>query len=191
MVVYEFVLQVLTGKVKGRKLKVPRGRTIRPTTSRVKKVIFDTLGDISDFEVLDLFAGSGSLGIEALSRGASEVTFVEKNPSVCRVLRENLTLCGFLDRATVICSDYGLALKRLKRSAKSFDLVFIDPPYSLYEKKSVSELVREAEGVLRKDGIIVIEHNYRLEDKDTPEGFTRVTKPFGGTQLSFFRRADR
>src|SRR3989337_2049770 len=104
------MLQVLTGEAKGRKLKVPKGRTVRPTTSR--------------FKVLDIFAGSGGLGIEALSQGAAHVTFIEKNPLVYRVLRENLHLCGFLDRANLICAHYEGALKRLKKSGKRFDLVF-------------------------------------------------------------------
>ncbi|HXG30935.1 MAG TPA: 16S rRNA (guanine(966)-N(2))-methyltransferase RsmD [Thermodesulfobacteriota bacterium] len=183
------MLRVLTGKVKGRRLKVPKGQTVRPTTSRVKKTIFDMLGDISGLRVLDLFAGSGSLGIEALSRGASHVTFIEKNPFVYRVLKENLSLCGFLDRATLICAHYEGALKRLKKGGKRFDLVFIDPPYISYGRKRVSDFINEAAEVLEDEGIIVIEHNYRIED--IPTGFKRTTRSFGGTQLSFFRRDDR
>ncbi len=180
------MLQVLTGKAKGRRLKVPKGRTIRPTTSRVKKAIFDTLWDISGFKVLDIFAGSGGLGIEALSRGADHVTFIEKNPLVYKVLRENINRCGFLDKTNLICAHYEGALKRLKKSGKKFDLIFIDPPYILYGKKQVGDFINQLFELLERDGTIVIEHNYRIED--SVEGFKRTTKPFGGTQLSLFRR---
>ena len=182
------MLQVLTGEAKGRKLKVLKGRTVRPTTSRIKKTIFDTLGDISGFKVLDIFAGSGGLGIEALSQGAAHVTFIEKNPLVYRVLRENLHLCGFLDRANLICAHYEGALKRLKKSGKRFDLVFIDPPYILYRRKQVGDFISQLSELLEEDGTIVIEHNYRIEN--SIKGFKRITKPFGGTHLSFFRRGD-
>jgi 16S rRNA (guanine966-N2)-methyltransferase len=183
------MLHVLTGKAKGRRLKVPKGKGVRPTTGRVKKTIFDTLGDIKGLKVLDLFAGSGSLGIEALSRDVAHVTFVERNPSVCRVLKENITLCGFMDRADLICAHYRGALKRLKKSGQKFDLVFIDPPYISYGTKEVTDFIDDVSELLEDDGVIVIEHNYKIED--SPGQFNRITKPFGGTQLSFFRRGDR
>lgn len=182
------MLQVLTGEAKGRKLKVPKGSAVRPTTSRVKKTIFDTLGDLSGFKVLDIFAGSGGLGIEALSQGAAHVTFIEKNPLVYRVLRENLHLCGFLDRANLICAHYEGALKRLKKSGKKFDLIFIDPPYILYKRKQVGDFILQLSELLEEDGTIVIEHNYRIEN--SIKGFKRITKPFGETNLSLFRRGD-
>ncbi len=188
VVVYQSVLQVLTGTAKGRKLKVPKGRGVRPTTSRVKKAIFDTLGDISGLNVLDLFAGSGGLGIEALSREAAHVTFIEKNPMAYRVIRGNISLCGFLDRASLICAHYEGALKRLKRRGGKFHLVFIDPPYISYGRKQVGDFIDQVAELLEDGGIIVIEHNYRIED--SPNGFKRTTKSFGGTQLSLFRRGD-
>jgi 16S rRNA (guanine(966)-N(2))-methyltransferase RsmD len=183
------MLHVLTGKAKGRRLKVPKGKSVRPTTGRVKKTIFDMLGDIKGLKVLDLFAGSGSLGIEALSRDVAHVTFVEKDPSVCRVLKENITLCGFIDRADLICSYYEGALKRLKKGGQKFDLVFIDPPYISYGTKEVSDFIDDVAELLEENGVIVIEHNYKLEG--SPDRFERITKPFGGTQLSFFRRGDK
>jgi len=182
------MLHVLTGSAKGRKLKVPKGRGVRPTTGRVKKAIFDTLGDISGLEVLDLFAGSGGLGIEALSRGAAHVTFIEKDPVVFKVLRENLSICGFLDKATLIRTRYEAALNRLRKECKKFDLILIDPPYVSYGKKRVGDFIRQASEVLGNDGVIVIEHNYRMED--SPIGFKRTTKPFGSNRVSFFIRGD-
>ncbi|MGH7889553.1 MAG: 16S rRNA (guanine(966)-N(2))-methyltransferase RsmD [Thermodesulfobacteriota bacterium] len=180
------MLQVLTGTAKGRRLKVPKGKTVRPTTSRIKKSIFDTLGDISGFKVLDIFAGSGSLGIESLSRDASHVTFIEKNPIVYKALRENISLCGFADRATLVPYHYEDALKKLQKRGERFKLIFIDPPYFIYEKQLVDDFINGASELLEDGGVIVIEHNYKIED--TPIGFLRITKPFGGTQVSFFRR---
>jgi len=188
MVVYLSVLQVLAGMAKGRRLKVPKGRGVRPTTSRVKKAIFDTLGDISGLNVLDLFAGSGGLGIEALSRKAAHVTFIEKNPMVYKVIRENISLCGFLDRATLICAYYEGALKRLKKGGKRFDLIFVDPPYVSYGRKRVDDFINESAELLKDGGVVVIEHNYKIEN--SPDGFKRITKSFGGTQVSFFIKGD-
>jgi 16S rRNA (guanine(966)-N(2))-methyltransferase RsmD len=182
------MLQVLTGTAKGRKLKVPKGKAVRPTTSRVKKTIFDTLGNISGLKVLDLFAGSGGLGIEALSRGATHTTFVEKDPTVYKTLKENVLLSGFPDRATLICARYEVAINRLKKRGEKFNLIFIDPPYILYERKEVSDFICETSELLQDGGVIVIEHNRKIEN--TPNGFKRITKPFGGTQLSFFIRGD-
>jgi 16S rRNA (guanine966-N2)-methyltransferase len=107
---------------------------------------------------------------------------------VYRVLRENLHLCGFLDRANLICAHYEGALKRLKKSGKKFDLVFIDPPYILYRRKQVGDFISQLSELLEEDGTIVIEHNYRIEN--SIKGFKRITKPFGGTHLSLFRRGD-
>ena len=180
------MLQVLTGSRKGRKLKVPKGRSVRPPTSRVKKSIFDRLGDISGLRVLDVFSGSGSLGIEALSRGVERVTFIEKDPSTFKVLTENLKTCGFLDSAELICSDYEAALKKLKSRGESYELVFVDPPYELYKTKEVSDFVEKAGELLAKLGILIIEHDHKIED--SPAGFSRFTKPFGGTHVSYFTK---
>ena len=180
------MLQVLTGAIKGRRLKVPKGRAIRPTTSRIKKSIFDTLGDLHGLRVLDVFAGSGSLGIESLSRGAAHVTFVEKDPGVFRLLRDNVAACGFLDKAAMICDDYERSAKRLGKEGNKFNIVFIDPPYSLYEKREVLDFVKLATDCVDYGSIIIIEHERTINAE--AKGFSRVTKPFGGTKVSYFRR---
>ena len=159
---------------------------MRPPTSRVKKSIFDRLGDISGLRVLDVFSGSGSLGIEALSRGAGRVTFIEKDPVTFKMLTENLKTCGFLDSAEQLCSDYEAALKKLKRSGESYELVFVDPPYELYKTKEVSDFVENAGELLTELGILIIEHDHKIED--SPAGFSRFTKPFGGTHVSYFTK---
>lgn len=180
------MLQVLTGSQKGRKLKVPKGSNVRPPTSRVKKSIFDRLGDISGLRVLDVFAGSGSLGIESLSRNTEHVTFIEKDPSTVKVLTENLTKCGFLQNASLICAGYEEALRKLKRNNECYDLIFVDPPYDLYKTKEVSDFVENAGELLHELGILVIEHDHKIQD--SPAGFSRFTKPFGGTHVSYFTK---
>lgn len=182
------MLHVLTGTQKGRKLKVPKGQKIRPTTSRVKKSIFDRLGDISGCRVLDIFAGSGGLGIESLSRGASHVTFIEKDPAVFKILSQNVAVCGFEDESELICAHFEDALRNLGRDEERFDLIFIDPPYKLYEHMEVGDFIALASGVLRKEGMIVIEHDHKIEY--SPPGFERFTKPFGGTHVSYFTRSE-
>lgn len=180
------MLQVLTGAIKGRKLKVPKGRAIRPTTSRIKKSMFDTLGDLHGSRVLDIFAGSGGLGIESLSRGASHVTFIEKGPGVFKLLRDNVASCGFLDKADIICDDYEHATKKLGKEGSKFDVVFIDPPYKLYEKKEVLDFVSLVTNCVDYGSIIIIEHERHLTSE--AKGFSRVTRSFGGTKVSYFRR---
>lgn len=183
------MLRVLTGTAKGRNLKVPKGQKIRPMTSRVKKSVFDTLADISDVRVLDIFAGSGGLGIESLSRGAGHVTAIEKDPAVFKIINENYKHCGFFDKASLICFDYKAALSKLKSRNEVFDLIFIDPPYKLYNVLEVKDFILDVEELLDDDGVIVIEHNYKTDD--TPQGFERITKPFGETQVSYFRKGEQ
>jgi len=186
VVLYQPVLQVLTGSKKGRRLKVPHGRTIRPTTSRIKKSIFDTLGDISELSVLDIFAGSGGLGIESLSRGAAHVTFIEKNPLVSKLLRGNVESCGFLHISTFICNDYEKAVRDLIKKGSRFDIVFIDPPYNLYSRKGVIDFINLVTECIGADSVIVIEHEHQLTA--LAEGFKTITRSFGGTKVSYFRR---
>jgi 16S rRNA (guanine966-N2)-methyltransferase len=182
------MLRVLTGTAKGRKLKVPKGQKIRPMTSRVKKSVFDTLGDISGVRVLDIFAGSGGIGIESLSCGASHVTVIEKDPSVFKITKENYEHCGFIDKASLICSDYKDVLSKLRRRNELFELIFIDPPYRLYRELEVKDFIYDVSELLDDDGVIVIEHDHKIED--TPKRFKRVTKPFGGTHVSYFRKGE-
>lgn len=182
------MLRVLTGTAKGRKLKVPKGQTIRPMTSRVKKSVFDTLGNLSGVSVLDIFAGSGGIGIESLSCGADSVTVIEKDPSVFKITKENYQHCGFMDKATLICSDYKDAISVLRRKKEVFELIFIDPPYKLYGDLEVKDFIEDVTELLHDDGVIVIEHDHKIEN--TPPGFRRFTKQFGGTHVSYFRKGE-
>lgn len=126
-------MRVIAGEAKGRRLRVPAGASVRPTGARMRTSAFDILSHrdaIRGAQVLDLFAGAGGLGIEALSRGAAHLVAVEQDRVAAGVLRENLCACGLDDRASVLESPVERALARLHREGRRFDLVLLDPPYA-------------------------------------------------------------
>ena len=121
-------MRVITGSARGRRLGELKGQETRPTTGKVKEAIFSALQfDIEGKRVLDLFAGTGQMGIEALSRGAASCVFVDRRSDAVRLVRDNLALCGLSDRAQVVCGD---AMGYLNALRTQFDLVFLDPPYA-------------------------------------------------------------
>ncbi|RYM07277.1 16S rRNA (guanine(966)-N(2))-methyltransferase RsmD [Sporolactobacillus sp. THM7-7] len=125
------VVRVIAGENKGRILKPVAGRMTRPTTDKVKETIFNMIGPFFDGGVvLDLYGGSGALGIEALSRGADRAVFVEKAPAACRVIRENVGNCRYDERAEIYKYDARRALERFSDEGRTFDYVFLDPPYA-------------------------------------------------------------
>ena len=147
-------MRVITGSARGRRLRELEGQETRPTTDRVKEGIFNIIQfDIEGRRVLDLFAGTGQLGIEALSRGAESAVFVDQRRDAARLVRENLELTGFADRARVVNGD---AFSYLAGEKTGFDIIFVDPPYAqgLWEK-TLEEISRF--DILRGHGIIVCE----------------------------------
>jgi 16S rRNA (guanine966-N2)-methyltransferase len=180
-------MRVIGGEFKGRRLLVPRGGKIRPTSDRVREAIFDILGPVWTFQrVLDLFAGTGSLGIEALSRGAPEAVFVEQGKGALTVLRGNLKALGLQSRAWVL----SLAVKRgiavLGERGEAFDLIFMDPPYGKgLVAKTLEEIVQR--GILTATGVVVTEHSPR-EEILPPLGLApSQQRRYGDTALSFFQ----
>ncbi|MEA2314265.1 MAG: rRNA (guanine966-N2)-methyltransferase [Solirubrobacteraceae bacterium] len=124
-------MRVIAGRFGGRRLRAPRGRVTRPTSDRVREALFAMLGELAGARVLDLFAGSGALGIEALSRGAASVEFVERDALAAKVLRENLEQLGLQDATARLQEmDVREALQSARARKDKYDLIFIDPPYS-------------------------------------------------------------
>lgn len=182
-------MRVLTGESKGKRLRVPRGGGVRPTSARVKKSIFDVLGDsCPGARVLDLFSGSGSLGIEALSLGADFSAFVEKNPAAARAVSANLASCGYSDRARILNFDFRKALSILRAEGEKFDLVFMDPPYEFHRGAAPLELALEVRGIVAEKGIMIVEHS--SGDSLESGHFETRTRRYGGTSVSFLRRPD-
>lgn len=183
------LIRIIAGSLKSRLVNTPRGDIVRPTSNRVRESIFSVVEDHAEnCCVLDLFAGAGSLGIEAISRGASHVTFVENSPQAVRVLRENIEHLDIQDRTTVMKVDVLGVLKEFSARRARFGMVFMDPPYS----ESLAHRAMAAlalSGVVTEDGIVVAEHRKEdlLEQTYGELVLTRVLK-FGDTWVSIYRR---
>lgn len=173
----------ITGGVFARhSLRSPRGTDTRPTTDRVRESLFAHLQSKYDLEgayVIDLFAGTGSLGFEALSRGAAHVTFVEKSAAVLRVIKENVTDLGVTEQIKLVKSD---VFKWLESSRnEQADFIFADPPYML---PNVTELIDHATPRLTQDGALLLEHDTRHSFEDDPR--IAYSKEYGRTVISIF-----
>ncbi len=179
------MMRVITGSARGRRLSTLDGEDVtRPTTESVKEALFSMIQfEIADKEILDLFAGCGQLGIEALSRGASKCTFVEMNKNAYKIVRENIDRCKFADSSELVQSD---AISFLNRTLENFDIAFLDPPYKM-------ELVNKALPLLARrmneDGIIVCETSRDEELPENVSGWTQTkVKNYGKTKLTLFRK---
>ena len=180
-------MRVIGGKAKGRRLKVPKGRALRPTAARVKEALFNILPhDLSGLKVLDLFAGTGNLSVEALSRGATEAVLVDASRKSGKTIRENIHALGLSHKSKVWVAPVPRSIRLLSRKGETFDLIFLDPPY---EKDWVGKILRaiSQEGLLSKAGILVAEHSVREEVKESygPLGL-QDQRRYGSTVLSFF-----
>lgn len=154
-------MRVVAGSLGGRRLKAPGGEATRPTSDRVREALFAILGPLGGERVLDLFAGSGALGIEALSRGAARVVFVERARPALAVLRQNLAALDLgPDVAEVRAVSARTALRNARAAAETYDLVFLDPPYRLAAGLG-SELSQGLEGLLAPDARVVTESDRR------------------------------
>lgn len=154
-------MRIIGGSCRGRKLVQIQGREIRPTSDRVREALFNIIGPgIRDMRVLDLFAGTGAFGIEALSRGAAQAVFVDNSPDSCSVIRENIILCRMEDQAHVISHDLGEGSLPDSLSGTGFDLIFMDPPYRLGLADALLDAPGFA-GLLAPDGIVIVEQDHK------------------------------
>ena len=154
-------MRVIAGRLGGRRLKAPRGRDTRPTTDRVREALFSMLADVDGARVLDLFAGTGALGIEALSRGAARVVFVERSPAALAVLRSNLAELGIdSEQADVRPGDALAALRTARERDETYDLVFVDSPYG-HAHQTGAALAGILPALLASDARVVVEADRR------------------------------
>lgn len=175
-------MRIISGTARGQKLKHIKGNRIRPTTDRVKETVFNILvGDVVGAAVLDLFAGSGNLGLEAMSRGAAAVDFVERSYRSIKIIKENLSITGF--DGNVIKKD---AMRFVRDCETQYDLIFADPPYDRGFVGKLMETIEEQSEILSEAGIMAVEHSKRepilLESEKF--GIWRE-KNFGETVVTF------
>jgi 16S rRNA (guanine(966)-N(2))-methyltransferase RsmD len=174
------MVRIIAGTARGRKLETLEGMETRPTLDRVKEAVFGSLQfRIPYARVLDLFAGSGNLGLEALSRGAKRVVLNDRNPACVEIIRRNIETLGFSDAARTMNLDYAAAIERLSSEGEAFDLAFLDPPYREGLSEDAVRRLFESHLIL-PGGTVVLEHAAELVPNNMP-GIYRIvrTKRFG------------
>lgn len=181
-------MRVIAGTSKGRKLYAPKTHNIRPALDKVKGAIFNILFDVSGTTVLDLFAGTGAVGIEALSRGALHATFVDASNEATTIIRKNIALCGFEGKTSLFPTKVHVALEYFAKHGQKFDLIFVDPPYL---KNLVNETLGQvsALGVLNENGKIIVEHHPKEPVADVSGLVLTETRKYGQTLVSFLCQA--
>ena len=179
-------MRVITGKARGVQLKTPEGLLTRPTADKVKEACFSIINfDIPGARVLDLFGGTGQLGIEALSRGADSAVFIDSREDACKLIRENLKRTKLEPQGKVIRSDY---MDYLKRCKEKFNIIFLDPPYAEVFLENALNRITEID-ILYSDGIIVTERPLGKELPYEFEGYTRSRDyKYGKILLTIYRK---
>ena len=179
-------MRVITGKARGIALKTPDGLQTRPTADRVKEALFSIIQfDVQTAKVLDLFAGTGQLGIEALSRGAASAVFVDERDEACKLVRENLKRTKLTDQGRVVRSDY---MAFLKNTQETFDIIFLDPPYAEVFLENSLKMITEID-ILQSGGIIVAERPLGKELPWAFQGYTRSKDyKYSKTVLTIYRK---
>jgi len=179
-------MKVIGGQAKGRRIYIPKGAVIRATTDRTKESLFNILPSVEGRSFLDLFAGTGSVGIEALSRGASYGVFVEKDPSLIKAIKKNLQHCGFVDQFDIIPFPVEKGIQGLAKRKEYFDIIFADPPYVKgLVQKTISLLMKYS--ITSTPGIVVIEHSPRETFHEADNKIVlNDQRRYGDSMLSFF-----
>ena len=180
-------MRVISGTAKGVQLKTPDGMATRPTADRVKEALFSILQfDIPGTRVLDLFGGTGQLGIEALSRGAAHATFVDERADACKIIRENLKRTNLTEKSSVYTVDYARFLRNCR---EKFQIIILDPPYAEVFLENSLKLITEID-ILQSGGIIVTERPFGKELNLTFPGYERSKDyKYGKTLLTLYRKA--
>lgn len=175
-------MRIVAGSRKGHRISAPRGVVTRPTGDRVRESAFQLVGPVEGARVVDLFAGSGAMGLEALSRGASRCVFVERDRNACRVITQNLEKLR-LTGAVVLCQDALDALREERARRRRYDLALVDPPYDGWERYAV-ELGELLPAVLEEGGVVVVETASRVEPELPLDLIT--TRRYGSARITVF-----
>jgi 16S rRNA (guanine966-N2)-methyltransferase len=183
-------MKIIAGNLRGRKLKAPRGLGTRPVLARVREALFNVLGSLDDLRILDLFAGTGAIGLEALSRGAKSAVFVDSGYEPCETIRKNLAALGM--EGEVIRSDVNRALDRFNTMGKTFDFIFADPPYE--RGMGGMTVVRVCEsGLLASGGVMAVTVR-KSEELPLEAGTCRMIfdRRYGDTRLAMYgKKSDK
>ncbi len=185
-------MRVIAGSAKGRRIGVPKGRGTRPTADRVRRALFDSLdAQLEGTRFLDLFAGSGAVGIEALSRGASECVFVERSRRVAEAILANLSECRLGEFATVLALQIGDALAHLAAEGQPFDFIFLDPPYAdAAAYAQTLEQLAALPALFSPRVQVIVQHLSKLELPEHAGALTRTrVRHFGETALTTYERS--
>ena len=170
-------MRIIAGTHRSRQIAAPKGRDTRPTSDRVRENMFNLIGPVDEADVLDLFAGSGALGLEALSRGAASATFVDSDRDACRTINANLDRLEL--RGIVLCQD---AVRAVTAERRSFDLVLCDPPYDYDRSRLVPHLAR----LLAPDGVLAYESSGRDDPPQVPGLRERTSRKYGSARVTLF-----
>jgi 16S rRNA (guanine(966)-N(2))-methyltransferase RsmD len=172
-------MRIISGTHRGARITAPKGVATRPTGDRVREAAFNLIGPVDGATVLDLFAGSGAMGLEALSRGAASVTFVEGDRAACRAIADNLAKLR-LTGARITCGD---AVWALRQETRTYDLVLVDPPYEVWAELA-PKLAEQLPRVLAADGLLVVETAARTEPSLPLQ--VRTSRRYGSARLTLF-----
>jgi 16S rRNA (guanine966-N2)-methyltransferase len=172
-------MRIIAGTHRGQRIAAPKGTTTRPTSDRVRESAFNLIGPVDGADVLDLFSGSGAMGLEALSRGAGRVVFVESDRDACRTINANLDRLKL--NAVVLCQD---VLRAVGAERDAYDLVLCDPPYDFDRTRLAPRLGR----LLRPDGLLVYESAGREPPPELPLLTEQTSRKYGSARLTLFRR---
>ncbi|MBN2569160.1 MAG: 16S rRNA (guanine(966)-N(2))-methyltransferase RsmD [Deltaproteobacteria bacterium] len=182
-------MKVIGGDKKGKTIYAPKSRHIRITSDRIKKSLFDILPPMEGMSFLDLYGGTGNVGIEALSRGAKKVVFIERAQLHFQAIKRNLDDCGFQSGYVTIRGDVERGVKLLEKEREKFDVIFVDPPYDRdLIKKSLYLLA--VSGLLKKGGIVAVEHSVREEVFGDDLFTLSDQRRYGDTVLSFMKSTE-
>jgi 16S rRNA (guanine966-N2)-methyltransferase len=176
-------VRIVAGSRKGARIFAPKGMDTRPTGDRVREAVFNLVGPVDGASVLDLYAGSGAMGLEALSRGAESAVFVESDRDACGTIKRNLDKLG-LDGAEIACRE---ALAFLAGERRRFDLILVDPPYDVVESVAV-RIALYLPGILTEKGLVVLESSSR-DDPGLPPLERRTSRRYGSARVSPFEAA--
>ena len=185
-------MRIVAGTHRGRRIAAPRGRVTRPTSDRVREALFSIVGPVEGLDVLDLFAGSGALGLEALSRGAATATMVDHSPAAAACIRRNAEDLGLKDRVRIVRRDWRAALAAERAAGRRYGLCLCDPPYSL-TPRIAGGLGTALSPVMATAGTVVIEHPAALP-RPEPTGLeiaSRIDRTYGDTAVSVMRLEPR